>query len=704
MGIAWGSPLEILAEEGDFGIADNRILDQWTFPFGAWMEQITRWVDQNAQGVLEVIEWPFTFLFRNFVKSPAHHPFWEITDMPWIAVCFGVFLAGSLVRNMRVGLMTAAATALCGVLGVEYWDETAVTIGMILVAVLLCAIIGIPIGILCGRVDGVWGAVRPVLDAMQVIHSFVYMLPVIFFWGIGPEPACMVTMVFALPPLIRLTNLGIRQVPADVVEASRSYGASELRVLTDVQLPLARPAIMTGLNQTLLLSIAMLGIAAIMAAGGLGLLVFRAVQNLDVTLAASAGLALFLVAVVLDRISQREETDGLSLFDRVHRAWTHRNNPEDLLQKVEVASAADSASEGQFARVEGIERKGVLVALVGAIVGLVSLPLTWSTGSGLLAAYARLSEAELAGQSFNGIAASGGTYYGLFVGAVSVFVLFSAIVTLRRPGTLGRWVGADGALIASLATVFCMISYHWISPSGFSAEHTTGVGAWLGLVATLVMAAGAACWIFGAPYVAKHPLRAKRSWSKVVISGVMVIMLVAGGYSGWLFDGRSEAVVSPELQAEIEALKAEGRAAEERGDLGAAGIIGAQISGLVAKAQRTEVVITDGFTDKGPGIGTLGIVVGLIATAAVALSAGFIGHDERLKWIWSSVAAGIGAGLMLISLGWVISLLRVADPNVVSGAGSFLMLVAGFGIMSTTRGVMKEFHRGRVYDEDHAAV
>ena len=132
---------------------------------------------------------------------------------------------------------------------------------MVFVAVLLCAIVGIPLGIACGRIDAVWNVVRPVLDAMQVVHAFVYMLPVIFFWSIGVVPGTMVTMVFALPPLIRLTNLGIRQVPEEVVEASRAFGATELRVLTDVQLPLARPALMTGLNQTLLMSIAMIGIA-----------------------------------------------------------------------------------------------------------------------------------------------------------------------------------------------------------------------------------------------------------------------------------------------------------------------------------------------------------------------------------------------------------------------------------------------------------
>ena len=314
------------------GFTDNKVLDQWTIPFGEWVEQIVGWIDQNLQTPLEIIEWPFSLLFLTFVRDDAiHQPWWQITDMSWVVVCLAFFVIGSLVRNVKVGGFTALALVVCGLLGVEYWEETALTLGMIIVAVLLCAIIGIPLGILCGRVDGVWSAIRPVLDAMQVVHPFVYMLPIISFFGIGPEPATMVTMVFALPPLVRLTNLGIRQVPEDVVEACRAYGAPEWRVLFDVQLPLASRSIMAGLNQTLLLSISMLGIAAIMGAGGLGLLVFRAVQNLDIGLAASAGLALFIVAVVLDRISQTETSLDKSLLKRIRFAWQHLRTPEVLV-------------------------------------------------------------------------------------------------------------------------------------------------------------------------------------------------------------------------------------------------------------------------------------------------------------------------------------------------------------------------------------
>ena len=185
-------------------------------------------------------------------------------------------------RNLTVAVGAAAGLVVCGLLGNQYWEETARTIGLILVAVLLCVIIGIPLGILAGRVDGAWSVLRPTLDAMQVIHSFVYLFRSSTSGASAPSRATMATMIFALPPLIRLTNLGIRQVPEDVVEAARAYGAPERRVLLDVQLPLARPAIMTGINQTLLLAFSMLGVAAIMGAGGLGRLLFRAIGQQDV--------------------------------------------------------------------------------------------------------------------------------------------------------------------------------------------------------------------------------------------------------------------------------------------------------------------------------------------------------------------------------------------------------------------------------------
>jgi glycine betaine/proline transport system permease protein len=253
----------LLSSTDDPTLVDNEVLDEYTIPFGEWIDQAVDWIAVNLTGLLELIEWPFKTLLDLVVND-------FLLQVSWVLVVTMMFLIAWLVRNLKVAFGVAAALTLCGLLGDAYWIETARTIGYIAVAVGLCVVIGLPIGILCGRLDGAWTVTRPTLDAMQVVHAFVYMLPFIFFWGIGPVAATMATMVFALPPLIRLTNLGVRQVPEEVVEASRAYGAPEYRVLLDVQIPLARPAIMTGVNQTLLMSISMLGIAAIMGAGGLG--------------------------------------------------------------------------------------------------------------------------------------------------------------------------------------------------------------------------------------------------------------------------------------------------------------------------------------------------------------------------------------------------------------------------------------------------
>lgn len=685
--------MSILAQSGAPGVGDNAVLDQWDVPFGAWINQMVSWIDQNLAPVLDVFEWPFTFLFRNFVNGPEHHPWWEIADMPWLAVCVGFLVIGWFTRNLRVGVSVALALALCGILGTEYWKETVITLGIIIVAVALCAIIGIPLGILCGRFDGAWNVVRPVLDAMQVVHPFIYMLPIIFFFGIGAEPATMVTMVFALPPLIRLTNLGVRQVPSDVVEAARAYGASEGRVLRDVQLPLARPAIMTGLNQTLLLSISMLGIAAIMASGGLGRPVFQAVQNLDTAQAASSGLALFIVAVVLDRISQTEATDGEYLLTRIRKAWRHRLNPEALLPTAATIGAV-AATEARPAPAGSAERRGATLALAGAALGIVSVFLAWGSDSGLISGYGRLVDQDLAGRSFNGLAAEGGSVYGYAVLAFSLLVAASALVTLRRPGWGARWLGADGALAFALGGLVSAAAYLWATPHGANAAYSDGVGVWLALIGTAAATAGAASWLRVAPFTPRRPLVRTVATGRIVGVAAAAAIVVIAGFSGWTFDERAESVISPELAAEIEELR---RQAEE--DPASASEATLKMTALINEAQRTEKIVTDGFNSRGPRFGYLAIIVAAAGAAFALLASGLFGHDERRKWIWTTYTAGAAIGVTMIAFNWIGSLTRVADAKLVSGAGAFLCLMAGLVLLATTRTVMTEFRRAEVYVE-----
>ena len=685
--------MSILAQSSSPGVGDNAVLDQWDVPFGAWINQMVSWIDQNLAPVLDVIEWPFTFLFRNFVNGPAHHPWWEIADMPWIAVCLVFLVIGMFTRNLRVGVGVALALALCGILGTEYWKETVITLGIIIVAVALCAIIGIPLGILCGRFDGAWNVVRPVLDAMQVVHPFIYMLPIIFFFGIGAEPATMVTMVFALPPLIRLTNLGIRQVPADVVEASRAYGASESRVLRDVQLPLARPAIMTGLNQTLLLSISMLGIAAIMASGGLGRPVFQAVQNLDTAQAASSGLALFIVAVVLDRISQTEASDGEYLLTRIRKAWRHRLNPEALLPTAATIGAV-AATEAKPAPAGTAERRSATLALAGAALGVVSVFLTWGSDSGLISGYGRFVDQDLAGRSFNGLAAEGGSVYGYAVLAFSLLVAAAALVTLRKPGWGARWLSADGALVFALGGLVSTVAYLWAVPHAANAAYSDGIGAWLALIGMAVAAVGAMFWLRVAPFTPRRPLVRTMATGRIVGTAAVAAVVVIAGFSGWSFDERSESVITPELAAEIAELE---RQIEENSETSTEARL--KMTALINQAQRTEKIVTDGFSPRGPRFGYLALIVAAVGTACALLASGLFGHNERRKWIWSTATAGAATGLTMIAFNWIGSLTRVADAKLVSGAGAFLCLMAGLTLLATTRSVLSEFRRSEVYVE-----
>lgn len=685
------------------GISDNLVLDQFTIPIGDWGEQIVRWIDtQMADKIgfdlLGAIEWPFKILFRTFVKSGDHHPWWEITDMPWWAVCVIFFFVGSAFRNVKIGLFSAGALALCGMLAVEIWEDVALTLGMIIVSVFLCAIIGIPVGVLCGRIDGVWAAVRPVLDAMQVVHSFVYMLPFVFFFGIGFEAATMVTMVFAIPPLIRLTNLGIRQVPEDVVEASRAYGAPEWRVLADVQLPLARQAIMTGLNQTLLLSISMLGIAAIMGAGGLGLLIFRAVQNLDVALGVTGGLALFIVAVVLDRISQTQDTDGKNLFARIGRAWAARTNPETLIPDEETTSLANVDSTGTLASMTTRERLGAVIAALGAIISVLSLPLTWGNNAGAISSWSRRLDESLGQSSFNGLDAAGGSWYGLLVLGFALTILLSVAVSLTRPGRAGRWLGPDGSTFFAIANIVLPIGFLVVSRPSLAAEFSLGIGSWVALLGGIISTIGALVWLFDAQYTARTPLPNKVNITRVVLAAGCVLWSIFAGLSAWSFDQRQDVVVTPEIQAQLDDVRAKAAS----GELPQAEA-GAEISRIFSTAKKDRV-IHDGFSSDGPGLAPVGVGIAFLGLLTSIPAAGLLGLGELRRWRWSVITAGVGIGMMSYSGAWVVSLVRATDPNFVSGAGTFLYFVAGFILATTSRSVLAVFGRARIFSADTVPI
>lgn len=686
--------MSILAQQDNEGIpqasiTDNEVLDQFQIPFGEWMDQAVDWIAVELDWLLSIIKWPFETLI-DFLVADILEP------ISWVWVALAFFLIGSLARNIKVGAFAALGLSVCGILGNAYWLETARTIGFIGVAVLLCVIVGIPLGIACGRVDAIWQVVRPVLDAMQVVHSFVYMLPFIYFFGIGEVSATMVTMVFALPPLVRLTNLGVRQVPGDVVEASRAYGAPEWRVLFDVQIPLARPAIMTGINQTLLLAISMLGIAAIMGAGGLGRLLFKAINNQSVSDGAAAGLAFFLVAVVLDRISQREGETTRSLLHRIRLAWAHRRDPEQLLPSAEPAADDHTAEtdQGSFAEITKPERASMLIAGIGGLLAVASVFLTWSSGAGFISAYGRRSDEQLAGESFNGLSASGGSWFGFLTFALGLFVIASVATTLLKPGQGPRWWTADGAVIASLALTIMMITYLLANPSDLTIGQSDGAGVYAALVGGILASVGSVFWIRQAPHTPAHPLSARFSWGQAIGGAIAVVTIAIGAISGWSFDERADIIITPEVQAQLDELTA--LAAENPRQ---SSVYAMQISTLEAELSAEDRIITDGVSQAGTGFGIWTLLAGLVGLAIILPAAGFRGPDEHLRWRWNAVVAGVGAGIVCLSFAWVLTHVRSADDSYFSGIGSFLAIMGGVIIVSTAFPVLREFGRSKVYGD-----
>ena len=188
---------------------------------------------------------------------------------------------------------------------VDLWSESMTTLAMIFTAVLFCMLIGIPLGILASRSNTFEIVLRPVLDIMQTIPSFVYLIPVVMLFGVGLTPGVVATIIFALPPIIRLTNLGIRQVGKGFKEAGSSLGLTKFLILVKIEIPLSLKTIMAGVNQTLMLALSMVVIAALIGAGGLGLTVYIALGRLDVGSAVIGGTGIVILAIILDRITQK---------------------------------------------------------------------------------------------------------------------------------------------------------------------------------------------------------------------------------------------------------------------------------------------------------------------------------------------------------------------------------------------------------------
>ncbi|MEJ6761888.1 MAG: proline/glycine betaine ABC transporter permease [Comamonadaceae bacterium] len=226
-----------------------------------------------------------------------------LTQSPWPLVILAIAgLAWLASRSAKIAVGTIITLLLIGYFGM--WEDTMRTVSMIFVCTIVAIVLGLPIGVLMSRYDGMQRVVNPTLDVMQTMPSFVDLIPVVMLLGIGKVPGLLAVVIYAIPPIIRFTNLGIRLVPADVLEASEAFGTSAWQKMSRVQLPLALPTIMAGVNQTIMLSLAMVVVASMIGVQGLGQPVLKAIANQYFTLGMFNGLAIVGIAIIFDRASQ----------------------------------------------------------------------------------------------------------------------------------------------------------------------------------------------------------------------------------------------------------------------------------------------------------------------------------------------------------------------------------------------------------------
>ena len=268
-------------------VTENKI------PVGDWMEDFVDWLIDHAAG------------FFDFIAMTLE---WGILGLIDVLVWFNPLLLIALIAGLgwylhrRIGLALFIVLAFALILNLGYWQEMLETLALVLIATFICILIGVPIGIIAAHRPWLYVLMRPVLDLMQTIPTFVYLIPTLILFGLGVVPGLISTIIFAIAAPIRLTYLGVSKVPAEMIEAGKAFGATPLKLLYKVELPAALPSIMAGITQCIMLSLSMVVIAALVGADGLGKPVVRALNTVNISQGFEAGLAIVLVAIILDRL------------------------------------------------------------------------------------------------------------------------------------------------------------------------------------------------------------------------------------------------------------------------------------------------------------------------------------------------------------------------------------------------------------------
>jgi glycine betaine/proline transport system permease protein len=262
-------------------------------PIGSWVAAFVDWVKDNLDGVLDGIAFVFGWLVNGLTTG--------LLSVHFIAIIAIAALIAWLVRSWQLAIGTAVSLLL--IVGMNLWVPAMQTMSLVLVATVVAVLIAVPLGIWSARNSTVRALLKPVLDFMQTMPAFVYLIPAIVFFGIGVVPGMVATIIFALPPGVRLTELGIRGVDSETVEAGQAFGAKPGQILRGIQLPLAMPTIMAGINQVIMLALSMAVIAGMAGADGLGKMVVEAISTINIAKGVEAGLGVVLIAVFLDRVT-----------------------------------------------------------------------------------------------------------------------------------------------------------------------------------------------------------------------------------------------------------------------------------------------------------------------------------------------------------------------------------------------------------------
>ena len=285
----------LLATEKPEGI--NVLLNPfqlYTIPLDDWISQSIEFIVKNFRPFFQTISLPIGWGLKRIDWG-----FSAITPLIFIII-IGI-LAWKL-AGKKIAIYSIISLTLIGFVGA--WEQAMVSLALVVTAVLFCLMVGIPVGVISAKNDPLERVIRPLLDVMQTLPSFVYLVPVVMLFGIGEVPGVIATIIFAIPPLIRLTNLGIRQVSPEVTEAAIAFGSTPWQVLWEAQIPLAMPTILAGVNQAILMALSMSVVTSMIAVPGLGQMVLQGVGRLDVGLAAVGGLGIVLLAIMLDRMTQ----------------------------------------------------------------------------------------------------------------------------------------------------------------------------------------------------------------------------------------------------------------------------------------------------------------------------------------------------------------------------------------------------------------